>query len=283
MANSVIGWGPTEANPEGTVSEIEWARIMAAAAEANNKHAALEGLVATPGASTRQVNISAGVAYVAGLVVDVDATTVTLPAYSGAHNSHDLIVLEVDWTEHTAEVKGLVGGSPVLAEATQTPGFWQMPIASVVTNSGWNAPYNTSHITARKPLPKKTRVFRGTGWETRNYLRTVSDGLVVQTPTIPDPGYPYRLVVDFKAHMAAHDGRVSLTAYAFGQTIANGLSDTFQANEENVQSVNGSGVSQEFTNPAVVELRITGHSISEGQIALQNIGYSHLTVLQIPA
>lgn len=282
MANTVIGWGPTEANPDGTVTEVEIARIYVAL---GHDQIVTEGLVATPGPGTRQVSVNEGTAWVAGTLIDVEATTVTLDAHAGGSSRHDWIVLEVDWPNKTALVKPKKGSSPVLPDLTQNPGaFWEMPIASVPVTSAHTAAFPGSVITARKPLPKKTRLFRGTGWETRNYLRTVSGGSVSSTPTIPDPGYPYRLIVDFEAHLAAHDGRVSLTASLYGQTIgAPSLSDTFQPNEENVQTINGSGVSGVLTNPAVVDLTITGHSITEGQIALQNIGYSHLTVLQIPA
>ena len=132
------------------INEAQWASMNAPVVPEHVE----SGFVASPGAATREIDLTAGTALVAGTWTSLAADTVTLPANSSGNPRIDTVVLKIDWSANTGTltyVQGTAAASPVAPSLTRTAGTtWECPLADVYVADGATS-FIAGNITDRRP------------------------------------------------------------------------------------------------------------------------------------
>lgn len=120
---------------DGTINEAQWSTLHSVV---NRGH--VDGMVASVGAGTREVDLTSGTAWAVGTYHVASATTVALSANSSGNTRIDTIVVNIDFSTDTATVTAVQGtpaASPVAPTLTQTAGTqWQIPLCHVTVDDG---------------------------------------------------------------------------------------------------------------------------------------------------
>jgi hypothetical protein len=205
------------------ITEAGFSKLMVAAGVVAYKHGVSDGgLTVSPGAGTREVSISAGEAFVAGVWFTSTATVVpaALAANAGSSARTDYVVLEVDWTANTCTLKVIQGASSTPPDLTQTAGtLWQMPLARVSVPAAHNTVFSASHITVCKPLPRDVQVVK-TSTFTGQVIAVGGPPDTVATLNVTDPGWPYRLRVQAVQRFETDSGAIPGGQEGYGLLIA---------------------------------------------------------------
>lgn len=134
---------------DGTINEAEWSTLHSVV---NDGH--VEGMVASVGSGTREVDLTSGTAWAVGTYHVASATTVALAANGSGNTRIDTIVVNINFSTNTAtitSVQGTPAASPVAPTLTQTAGTeWEIPLCDVVVVDGETA-FSTADITDRRP------------------------------------------------------------------------------------------------------------------------------------
>lgn len=270
MAITVVGFDNAD------ITEAGFARLMRYHGEVNNVHGVPSGLTASPGAGTRQVSVSSGIAVVPGALVESSAVeTVTLDANPGSTTRTDYVVLEVDWVANAATVKKVTGSSGTPPALTQTEGgVWQMPLARVTVPAGFASAFTSARITVCKPVPRRQRLF--TASPAAGSSTTNPD--TISTLAIPDPGWPYRLEVKAEVRINANASARAVLAVAddAGVRVASRISPLL----DDIQTLEAHDVSGIYTAPTTLTATIAR---SSGTGAVASNASGSFTVWQIPA
>jgi len=273
----------TTAGFDGAFNETSLSRILTTAGIVGYKHGVSDGgFTATAGGGTRQVLVSAGTAFVAGVYVNSDASTTLagLAANAGSSARTDYVVLRLDWSTNTASIAVVQGTSGAAPALTQTAGtLWEMPLARVSVAPSATTLTN-ANITAAKPLPYSPRVLSGAVAPTT--LAYNAGWTTVGSFAVPDPGWPYHL--DTQALV-----RFGTTASGFGsvQVVDDAgtvlaLGESANLSTTGTHSVVATGLVTNQTGAKTVSLQAKPTGMSTGSSLILQFG-RRFSVTQLPA
>lgn len=274
MAVTTIGYA-------GAIDQVAWASLASAMAEAGADHAVLSGYDVTATATDRQVSVSPGVSFAAGVRAESDAATLlTFAPNNGSQNRIDYIIETRNWVAKSAVLSIKQGSSSTVPPAlTQSGGsLWEMPVATVTVRPGVGqlAP---ADIVPRKPLPKRTRAFDpDVSQITVNYNQSAQ---VVATQIITDPMWAYEMVVIAQGRFGPSTGFGELLVKVNGVTQATAYTDRLD---------HGGNITGHLTatvgplsGPALVELAVAPVSMNNGDtLRLFGSPMDQFSIQQIP-
>jgi len=278
--------------------EAYWAKYQRILGALAGPHGVTSGLVASAGAGTREVSLSAGEGISPGIYFDSSATeTFTLAANAGSVNRFDYLVARANWTANTVTFV-VVPGTPALPALTQTPGTqWDVPLAIITVRPGVTV-LAAADVQVCKPLPRTARALV---LDLPNVVMATDGPVPGVSGVFDNPGWPYRIQAAGFCRIRA--AGTSLTdpeptfEAIFNQVIRAGGFVVVEVRVNNVivgraitanlahgpAPVAFSGLSAVLTGPAEVTVHVTPISFPSFQ-ALELVGtVDQLALLQVPA
>lgn len=274
MTLSTVGYD----NADITVAGFQ--TLLRYAIEGAYRHS-VTGMAVTAGGGTRQVVVASGFAVSPGVVTENDANaTVTLAANASGSTRTDYIVLRHNAATDTTTIDKVQGASATAPALTQAlGGIWEVPLATVEVASGATS-LSAGNITDRRPVPRASRVFRGT--IAADSVGHASSAKTIDTIDVTDPGWPYRLIVQASARFDDHaTGTAVLSANLRGSELTRDVTAGLSLGSN--QSAHLNETSDTLTGTASVALKFQASGMSAGSLDLLSNAANHFTVVQIPA
>jgi hypothetical protein len=192
----------------GIVDDVQWARIGSYMAKALYVPHYITGGVASSGGATRIVNIATGTVAACNVIGDIPTgQSIALAANASGLSRIDYVVANFDWPGRAitlTSVAGQAAASPIPPALTQNPGVtWQVPIARCTVPNGATT-ITAGNIEDCRPLDRKPVKYTGVIASLTN--RAQGSTSTVSTVTVPDPGWPYRLVCKGEANIQCTAG-----------------------------------------------------------------------------
>lgn len=220
-----------------SITEPKWARLMQVLGRgAWQEIVAPSGSQFAPsvGTGTRLIQVAAGDAVVAGVLVESTASTsVVLDANNGSNPRIDTVVLQVDWSGTATvggasiiAVKGVNAAAPVPPSLTANRAagtLWQMPIAQVTVQAGVGQ-IAAADLQDVRPGPRASAVYKDPIAIVDRPFDAAS--INVARVDVPDPGWPYRLDCYAKVNFASMPQGIGVVGITVdGTEIASGRTE----------------------------------------------------------
>jgi hypothetical protein len=222
MAVTAYGYKGASGAP-GIVSDVDWARIGANMAKALYIPHYVTGCAASSGGATRIVNVATGTEVACNVLGDVPTgQSVALAANVSGLSRIDYVVFNHDWPGRQTTliaVQGTPSASPIPPALIQNPGVtWQVPIARCTVGNGVTT-ITAGNIEDCRPVGRQPIKYSGTIASLTN--RTQNSTSTVSTVSVPDPGWPYRMICSGQANIQATAGVGTANSLSSGRCYVN--------------------------------------------------------------